>query len=112
MSFDTPNFKTVFIKVLLDTNIILHREAAKIVNEEIRVLFLWLNKLKYLIHIHPVPVKELKRNVFMAEGELVSSGIHTGNTSSFRFLAFKTTSIITAAIVFDCSLEKFYCCKL
>lgn len=50
------------MKVLLDTNIIIHREAAKIVNEDIGVLFNWLDKLKYSKYIHPATIEELKRN--------------------------------------------------
>ncbi len=50
------------MKVLLDTNIIIHREAAKIVNEDIGVLFNWLDKLKYSKYIHPATVEELERN--------------------------------------------------
>ncbi len=50
------------MKVLLDTNIIIHREAAKIINEDIGTLFNWLDKLKYSKYIHPATVEELKRN--------------------------------------------------
>ena len=50
------------MKVLLDTNIIIHREAATIVKDDIGVLFNWLDKLKYSKYIHPVTVEELKRN--------------------------------------------------
>ena len=35
------------MKALLDTNIILHRETNRILNENIGQLFLWLDKLKY-----------------------------------------------------------------
>ena len=50
------------MKVLLDTNIIIHREAAKIINEDIGILFNWLDKLKYSKFIHPATIEELKRN--------------------------------------------------
>lgn len=50
------------MKVLLDTNIIIHREAAKIINEDIGTLFNWIDKLKYSKYIHPATVEELKRN--------------------------------------------------
>ena len=49
------------MKALLDTNIIIHRETSKIVNENIGVLFLWLDKLKYTKNVHPITVEELKR---------------------------------------------------
>src|SRR6266496_3561443 len=51
------------MKVLLDTNIIIHREAAKIVNQDIGILFNWLDKLKYSKYIHPLTIEELTRNI-------------------------------------------------
>lgn len=49
------------MKVLLDTNIIIHREATKINNLSIGQLFNWLDKLKYDKYIHPLTVEELNR---------------------------------------------------
>jgi predicted nucleic acid-binding protein len=49
------------MKVLLDTNIIIHREANKIYNLDIGQLFNWLDKLKYIKYIHPLTVEELNR---------------------------------------------------
>ncbi len=50
------------MKILLDTNIIIHREAARVVNQDIGILFNWLDKLKYAKYIHPVTIEELNRN--------------------------------------------------
>jgi len=50
------------MKVLLDTNIIIHREASKVVNQDIGVLFNWIDKLKYSKYIHPITIEELNRN--------------------------------------------------
>lgn len=50
------------MKVLLDTNIIIHREASKIINQDIGILFNWLDKLKYEKFIHPATIEELNRN--------------------------------------------------
>lgn len=49
------------MKVLLDTNIIIHREASKIYNLDIGQLFNWLDKLKYSKYIHPLTIEELNR---------------------------------------------------
>ncbi|RYE56635.1 MAG: hypothetical protein EOP48_07570, partial [Sphingobacteriales bacterium] len=49
------------MKILLDTNIIIHREASKLTRKDIGVLFLWLDKLKYDKIIHPVTVQELEK---------------------------------------------------
>lgn len=51
------------MKALLDTNIIIHREASRIVNPDIGTLFKWLDKGKYIKYIHPVTVEEIEKNV-------------------------------------------------
>ena len=50
------------MKVLLDTNIVIHRETSQIVNEEIGQLFLWLDKLKYDKIIHPLTIGEIQKH--------------------------------------------------
>lgn len=50
------------MKVLLDTNIVIHREANKVINQDIGVLFNWLDKLHYTKCIHPVTIEELSGN--------------------------------------------------
>ncbi|MDD5773109.1 MAG: PIN domain-containing protein [bacterium] len=52
------------MRVLLDTNIIIHREASKVVNPDIGYLFHWLDntKLKITKCIHPITVEELNRS--------------------------------------------------
>ncbi len=50
------------MKVLLDTNIIIHREASRILNQDIGVLFKWLDKGKYTKCVHPVTIQEIKKN--------------------------------------------------
>jgi predicted nucleic acid-binding protein len=50
------------MRVLLDTNIIIHREASKVINQDIGYLFQWIDKLKLEKCIHPLTVEELNRN--------------------------------------------------
>ncbi|MEK6552303.1 MAG: PIN domain-containing protein [Bacteroidota bacterium] len=50
------------MRILLDTNIIIHREASKVINPDIGYLFQWLDKLKLTKCIHPLTVEELNRN--------------------------------------------------
>lgn len=50
------------MKVLLDTNIVIHREASRILNKDIGVLFKWLDKGKYIKCVHPVTVREIEKN--------------------------------------------------
>jgi len=49
------------VKVLLDTNIVIHREAATVVHEDIGMLFRWLDNLNYSKCIHRVTVKEIEK---------------------------------------------------
>lgn len=51
-----------FMKILLDTNIIIHREANKIINDDIGILFNWLDKLKYEKYIHPLTIQEIEKH--------------------------------------------------
>ena len=51
------------MKVLLDTNIIIHREASKIINNDIGILFYWLDKLHHVKVVHPLTANELNRNL-------------------------------------------------
>ena len=46
------------IKVLLDTNIIIHRESSRILND-IGSLFRWIDDLGYTKCIHPKTIDEI-----------------------------------------------------
>lgn len=50
------------MRVLIDTNIIIHREANRVVNEDIGILFNWLDKLQFEKCIHPVSKKEISQH--------------------------------------------------
>ena len=50
------------MRALLDTNILIHREASRILNVDIGVLFRWLDKGKYIKCVHPVTIKEIEKN--------------------------------------------------
>ncbi len=50
------------MKILLDTNVIIHREGAKVINQDIGIVFNWIDKLKYDKFIHPLTIEELNRN--------------------------------------------------
>lgn len=49
------------MKILLDTNIIIHREANKASRPEIGQLFYWIDKLHYTKYIHPITIQELSK---------------------------------------------------
>ena len=50
------------MRILLDTNILIHREAPSIIHDEIGVLFRWIDNLHYVKCIHPISVEELNRH--------------------------------------------------
>lgn len=51
------------MKALLDTNIIIHREAGStVINQDIGILFRWLDKMKYTKCIHPLTIEEIQKN--------------------------------------------------
>lgn len=50
------------MRVLLDTNIIIHREASNVVNQDIGFLFKWLDDLHYQKCVHPVTVEEIRKH--------------------------------------------------
>lgn len=49
------------MKILLDTNIIIHREGNFPLNKDVGVLFKWLDNLHYVKCIHQVTVNEIKK---------------------------------------------------
>jgi predicted nucleic acid-binding protein len=50
------------MRVLLDTNILIHREASTVVRRDIGNVFFWLDKLKYDKCAHPVSLAEIEKH--------------------------------------------------
>jgi predicted nucleic acid-binding protein len=50
------------MKILLDTNIVIHREAATVIDEDIGILFRWLDNLHHTKCIHAVTAEELEKH--------------------------------------------------
>ncbi len=51
------------MKVLIDTNIFIHREASHVVNEDIGTLFNWVDRLHFTKCVHPITVEEIRRHL-------------------------------------------------
>jgi predicted nucleic acid-binding protein len=49
------------MRVLLDTNIVIHREASRITEEDIGLLFMWLDRLRYTKYVHPITIQEINK---------------------------------------------------
>jgi predicted nucleic acid-binding protein len=58
------------MKALLDTNIVIHREANRVLNRDIGNLFKWLDKGGYEKWVHPVTIAELAKNGNAATADL------------------------------------------
>jgi predicted nucleic acid-binding protein len=50
------------MRALLDTNILIHREAAVVVRHNIGLVFKWLDQLHYEKCIHPVSIEEIEQH--------------------------------------------------
>ena len=50
------------MRILLDTNIIIHREATTVIKKEIGVLFNWLDRLHFEKCIHPLSIAEIQQH--------------------------------------------------
>ena len=79
------------MKILLDTNVIIHREAYKTSHLAIGQLFRWLDRLKYTKCIHPITAAELRSH---ANAETVRSM----NIKLEAYEELKTTAPIAPAI--------------
>ena len=49
------------MKALLDTNIIIHREASKIINQDIGILYRWLERTNYTKCVHSLSIYEIEK---------------------------------------------------
>jgi len=49
------------MKALLDTNIIIHREASKIINQDVGILYRWLDRVKYTKCVHSLTITEIEK---------------------------------------------------
>ncbi len=81
------------MRVLLDTNVLIHREARTVVREDIGRLFQWMDQLHYEKVVHPDSVDEIKKH---SDPDVVRSlGIKLG---SYRVLKTRApdTGPITA----------------
>lgn len=76
------------MRILLDTNIIIHREASKVYNQDIGLLFHWLDKLHYEKCIHPATVEEI--NSYQDEEVVNTMKIKIVNYNVLRTLSQDT----------------------
>ena len=79
------------MRVLLDTNVLIHREARTVVRDDIGTLFRWLDDLKYDKCIHPDSVAEVKKH---ADPAVVRTlGVKLGSYSQLKTRAPDTPGV-------------------
>ena len=49
------------MKALLDTNIIIHREASRVINQDVGILYRWLERAKYTKCVHSLTITEIEK---------------------------------------------------
>lgn len=49
------------MKALLDTNIIIHREASRVINQDVGILYRWLDRVKYTKCVHSLTIAEIEK---------------------------------------------------
>ena len=50
------------MRALLNTNVVIHREATTVIRQDIGKVFFWLDKLKYEKCVHPVSLAEISKH--------------------------------------------------
>lgn len=50
------------MRALLDTNILIHREAPVVIRQEIGLLFNWLDRLHVEKWVHPISISEIAQH--------------------------------------------------
>lgn len=91
------------MKILLDTNIIIHREANKAHRPEIGTLFKWIDNLKYSKYIHPITFEELNR--FRDNDAKETMSIKVENYNQIKYLAPFKEDISKISTEFDKDLN-------
>ncbi len=87
------------MRVLLDTNILIHREANRVINDDIGVLFGWLDKLHYEKCIHPSSLDEI--NKYKDEKTVQSLAVKLKNYNLLKTVAPDTPTITALRKKYD-----------
>ncbi|MFV9505448.1 MAG: PIN domain-containing protein [Oscillochloridaceae bacterium umkhey_bin13] len=73
------------MRTLLDTNILIHREAGRVVRKDIGVLFYWLDRLGHEKCVHPLSLDEIRKHkdpAVVASFEIKAQNYHLLRTQA------------------------------
>ncbi len=79
------------MRVLLDTNVLIHREARTVIRDDIGTLFRWLDELKYDKSIHQDSVAEVRKHA--DPGVVRTLGVKLGSYSPLKTRAPDTPEV-------------------
>src|SRR5687767_3090080 len=79
------------MRVLLDTNVLIHREARTVVRDDIGELFRWLDSLKWEKCVHPLSRDEINKHADRAVVRTLKAKI--GSYHVLQTLASDTSEI-------------------
>jgi hypothetical protein len=80
------------MKLLLDTNVLIHREANRVVRPDIGTVFRWMDRLHYEKCVHPASIDEIRRHRDKAVVEAFEAKLQS--YSQLRALAQDTPEIV------------------
>ena len=87
------------MRILIDTNIIIHRECNRPINSDIGTLFLWIDNLHYEKCVHPATVQEIGK--LRDSGSREALKIKLANYNVLRTVAPLRPEIEAVAMEFD-----------
>lgn len=90
------------MRILLDTNIIVHREASQVYNQDIGLLFNWLDKMHYEKCVHPLTIEEIEN--YKDEVVVKTMKVKIANYNMLKTLS-PDTEVITRLRVKDKSVN-------
>ena len=79
------------MRVLLDTNVLIHREGRTVVRDDIGLLFRWLDELHFAKCIHPESVEEIKKHADPAVVRTLK--VKLGSYTVLKTLALDTPEV-------------------
>lgn len=89
------------MRALLDTNIVIHREASTVVNQDIGTLFKWLDKVKYEKCVHPITIEELQKH--SDQKKLDTLNIKLQSYSLLKTIAPLAGEVHAVSLEIDCN---------
>ena len=93
------------MKILIDTNIVIHRECSRPINNDIGKLFYWIDNLHYEKCVHPATLEEIEKMTNISSREALK--IKLSNYNMLRTTAQLQPDIVAMANDLDITHNDF-----